>query len=187
MTLASPTRTNGARLIDREERLSAFIDAGLDTGNGDAPITLIARSTTSPVVRAVAAYARRSGRAVRAVFLDIDTTAEDHGEASILDLGLGEFRVLNDQRFGAAHEQLTLDNTRVWIGDSMRRDPAKRDAFEIYHDCHPAAHRDAVQSFNRVWKLAKPLAKRSKTIAPTEAVIAGEQRKTGRKPERFIG
>lgn len=168
---------------DRQERLAAFIDEVAQNEFGNAPLTIIARSTTSPVVQAVAEFARRSGRTVKAIFLEIDTIAEDQAEHSILDLASGEFRVLNDTRFGAAHEQLTLDSDRVWIGDCMRRDPAKRDAFEIYHECHPAAHREATASFARVWNIAKPLAKRIRAIAPAEAVIAGNVAVANAKPQ----
>lgn len=168
---------------ERQERLAAFIDEVAQDDFGNAPLTIIARSTTSPVVQAVAEFARRSGRPVKVVFLEIDAIAEDQAEHSILDLPTGEFRVLNDARFGAAHEQLTLDQDRVWIGDCMRRDPAKRDAFEIYHECHPLAHREASASFARVWNAAKPLAKRIRSIALTEAVIAGNAAAANAKPQ----
>ena len=68
---------------------------------------------------------------------------------SLLDISCGEFRVLGDPRFGAAHEQLVV-GTHVWTGDCLRRDPNKRDAFEVYHsdDASDPALRRRVRSKN---------------------------------------
>jgi len=45
----------------------------------------------------------------------------------------------------------------VWIGDIMRREPAKRDAFENYVDnCEKTANWAKV-AFQRLWAISKPL------------------------------
>ena len=70
--------------------------------------------------------------------------------ASLLDIICGEFRVLGDPRFGAAHEQLVV-STHVWTGDCLRRDPNKRDAFEVYYSDDAAVRLYAAGSFEKLW------------------------------------
>jgi len=56
-----------------------------------------------------------------------------------------------------AHEQLVLGPETCWIGDCMRRDPAKCDAYESYVEgCGEAAGCAAV-SFERLWLASQPL------------------------------
>jgi hypothetical protein len=51
-----------------------------------------------------------------------------------------EVRWARDPRLIEAHEQLVLGAQTCWIGDSMRRDPTKCDAFESYVEgCGEAA------------------------------------------------
>ncbi|PPC87349.1 MAG: hypothetical protein CTY39_02870, partial [Hyphomicrobium sp.] len=71
-------------------------------------------------------------------------------------------------------EQLVIGDAHVWIGDCMRRDPAKRDAFEIYHLNVTTATNNTSASFAKLWSSAKPL-KRSVTRAIAPASIVASQ------------
>ena len=69
-----------------------------------------------------------------------------------------------DVRLLDAHEQLILGPSSVWVGDCMRRDPAKRDAYECYaRDSYDTAIW-AKRSFDRVWTRARPV--RAGAMAP---------------------
>ncbi|MGQ0455598.1 MAG: hypothetical protein ACT4OU_00915 [Hyphomicrobium sp.] len=177
MRFDSPSRPVIDARTEKEVKLKSFIADAVAVHDGAAPLTLVARATDSPVARALAACISESGRsdlAVHLVLFDIDSIVEDHAAASILDLRACDVRVLHDVRFVSAHEQLVLSADRIWIGDCMRRDPQKRDAFEIYHsnDASCAAH--AVASFARLWAAAKPLARAiGRTLAP-EVIAAGQ-------------
>ena len=92
---------------------------------------------------------------------------------SLLDISCGEFRVLGDPRFGAAHEQLVV-GTHVWTGDCLRRDPNKRDAFEVYHSGDATIRLYAAASFEKLWAAARPIKPvRSGAVAP-EIIAAGQ-------------
>ena len=73
-------------------------------------------------------------------------------------------RVLFSQtnpRLADAHEQLVINDAACWVGDCMRRDPSKRDAFECYAPAHPEASRTAAVSFARLWGACEPVTLRS--------------------------
>lgn len=110
---------------------------------------------------------------VQAVLLDLDSLTDEPGRPSVLDLVNAEVRLLADVRFTAAHEQMVLSAGRLWLGDCMRRDPAKRDAFEIFHDVNTAAAQHACVSFSRLWAGAQPI-RRVRPLAP-EVVLAGQK------------
>ena len=68
-----------------------------------------------------------------------------------------------------AHEQLVLGPETCWIGDCMRRDPAKCDAFENFiEDCGEASG-CAIVSFERLWAISEVI---SAIPHPTAAMIA---------------
>ncbi len=178
MRFDTPSRLVMTCRSEKESKLAAFVLAGLTATDAPGVVTLVARGTDSPVASALVAALAQAGHGnvkVRIVLFDIDTIVEDHAAATILDVAGADIRVLPDSRFAAAHEQLVLGNARVWLGDCMRRDPAKRDAFAVFHDANVPAAQHAAQSFAKLWAVAKPL-KRSvrRTMAP-QALIAGQQ------------
>ena len=68
-----------------------------------------------------------------------------------------EIRWARHPRLIEAHEQLVLGPETCWIGDCMRRDPAKCDAYESYVEgCGEAAGCAAV-SFERLWLASQPM------------------------------
>jgi hypothetical protein len=158
---------------DKEAQLKDFaakdITARLAANTASAHVyTVIARAPDSPVIRALSALGGEliaSGIGIRAILMDLDLFIEDQHKPTLLELGNAEIRLLKDMRFAAAHEQLVLSPSRFWIGDCMRRDPAKRDAFEIFHEDNAAAARHAEISFSRLWAKGKPV-HRVKPLAP---------------------
>lgn len=162
MRLPLPPSNPALSREDKEAKLKAFITEALAIDGGRIDETrktysLVARSLASPVVKALHAATAdivAAGIAVRVVLFESEALADEPAQAALLDSSAIEIRVLNDQRFSAAHEQLTLDHGRVWIGDCMRRDPAKRDAFEMYHTGLPTMTAHAEGSFAKLWEKA---------------------------------
>lgn len=156
---------------EREAKLKDFIvkDMASRSAAGQTfTYTLIARGPDSPVARAAAALAHEFAAAnvtLRVVLLDLDAMTAEAGRASVLDMDHADIRLLTDVRFNAAHEQFVLNATDVWLGDCMRRDPTKRDAFEMFHENNSLAAQHAARSFEKLWASAQPV-RRLRPIAP---------------------
>jgi hypothetical protein len=144
---------------EKEARLKAFVSRHIEAlsaagaSRGVATYRLIALSTESPAARALQDLApelAKAGIAVEAVVFRRAAPVSSHG------LEHAERRFVNDVRFLDAHEQLVLDATTTWIGDCMRRDPLKRDAFELFSDRCPVTARHAARSFAQIWRAAGP-------------------------------
>jgi xanthine/CO dehydrogenase XdhC/CoxF family maturation factor len=163
---------------DKETRLKDFIAESLQAlaegPNSGGTVTMMVRSVDSPTARALhAALAESPCAALDIRVIVADTRVEDAALPSLRDMAGIEFRHLSDSRFGASHEQLVVGRTHVWIGDCLRRDPNKRDAFELYHKADPVARKCASVSFERLWARAKPtMAMKSADLAP-EIIPAG--------------
>jgi len=50
-----------------------------------------------------------------------------------------------------AHEQLVLGAMMSWSGDSMRREPSKRDAFELFRSSCEQSAEYGLRGFNMLW------------------------------------
>lgn len=168
-------------LSNREEkvsRLQSFISESLlSDGQKGCGLRLIAKSIDSPVAVALTAALRDVAVpkvALRVVLLETDGLTEASAAATLLDMRNADVRILQDVRFAAAHEQLTTGSARLWIGDCMRRDPAKRDAFELFHGSNAAAASHAEQSFDKLWSKAEPV----KRMVPAGVVVAGKKTRT---------
>lgn len=177
MRIASPPLLMMATRTDKEARLKDFISEGLarrpEGSASTEPITIVVRNPDSPAARAAfAALSERDlGVGVRVIFGE--TNVDDPMAASLLDIICGEFRILGDPRFGAAHEQLVV-GTHVWTGDCLRRDPNKRDAFEVYYPDDAASRLFAAGSFEKLWAAARPVKPiRADAVAP-EIIAAGQ-------------
>lgn len=72
-----------------------------------------------------------------------------------------------------AHEQLVLGVNMTWIGDCMRREPERRDAYETFHTFDNAAARQASGSFEALWAMstAVPGSLRRPVVAPAGAQV----------------
>jgi len=165
MRLRPPLRVSVTRHEEKEQKLQEFIFqhlAGAQHG-GDAShathLLIIARSLESPLVKAVAGLTNEitaAGLSARIILAQVDREPlpEEWGRAITFS---HEIRWAKHPRLIEAHEQLVLGPETCWIGDCMRRDPAKCDAYESYvEDCGEAAGCAAV-SFERLWLASQPL------------------------------
>jgi hypothetical protein len=178
MRISSPSRLMTMSRTDKETRLKDFIVESLtalaEGPCGSGAVTVMVRGTDSPTARALYAAISEVPHATLDVRVIVaDTRVEDAALPSLRDIAGIEFRLLSDPRFGASHEQLVVGRTHVWIGDCLRRDPNKRDAFELYHKADPIARQCATLSFEKLWARAKPLiSMKSAELAP-EIIAAG--------------
>jgi hypothetical protein len=169
MRMRTPLRVNVTRHEEKEQKLQEFLSQHVAAQNhgGDSPrsthLLVVARSLESPVVRAVVSLADEisaAGLAVRIILAHIDRDAllDDWGRSVAF---MHEVRWARHPRLIEAHEQLVIDAETCWIGDCMRRDPTKCDAYESFVEgCGEAAGCAAV-SFERLWTTCQPLVSRT--------------------------
>lgn len=177
----------GIDVVKREEKeikLKQFIEdclaiavaaAARSSGDSALEASLVVRSATSPVARALASVMEshiETPISVKAVIANADVT-EAAATAVPLDRLAAEVRILRDERLLNAHEQLVLGSSLTWVGDCMRRDPEKRDAYEFYGREADAAAAWARTSFDRLWAIAEPLTRAADTTA-AEDMADGE-------------
>jgi hypothetical protein len=183
MRLPTPPRIPIISREDREAKLKDFIAQAL-ASRREHPLdtygetfTLVARAPDSPVAQALLAMTQDIAAAkiaIRVVLFETEPLTEDHIQASLLDVSTVDVRMLTDHRFAAAHEQLSLGRGQVWTGDCMRRDPAKRDAFEMYHNADAAIAEQAGASFAKLWDKSVALRRVVATPAATSAMLANQ-------------
>lgn len=178
--------TPSARLVvaGREEKeatlhrfMVEFVQAVRD-GKAEAAgaWTILVRNLESPAARALAKAATEpefAGITIRAIVLETELSASDLTGSSLVDGECCELRSLRDPRLVAAHEQLVLGPSSVWIGDCMRRDPVKRDAFQMFHATNAAAARHSATSFERLWAKAAPVKPVGNPLVP--GLVAASQ------------
>ena len=169
MSLRPPLRVSVTRHEDKEQKLRAFLAhhiARVQHSADAAPVShllLIARSLESPVVRAITALSEEiaaAGLATRLILAHVDREPlpEDWGSTIAFT---HEIRWARHPRLVEAHEQLVLGPETCWIGDCMRRDPAKCDAYESYVEGCAEAERCSAVSFERLWLASQPLVRRT--------------------------
>jgi hypothetical protein len=159
MPTFTPPQMHVVRKEQKEARLKAFVGEQLavavEAGANGLELSILARSADSPVLKAVAAYSHaisRAGIKVRAVVVLTETGSE---EVEALLSG-ATVKLGCDLRLLDAHEQLALGGNVAWLGDCMRREPSKRDAYEVYSAECPETAALAHRSFARVWAFANP-------------------------------
>ncbi len=162
MTLNAKPRMDVVKREDKEEKLKAFISSYLTASgsrHSDQPWLLIARSAESPVVLALTALApaiKSAGFEIKVLLTSVAPNVPD----STAHIAIGfacELRVARDIRLLDAHEQLRIDDTTSWVGDCMRREPAKRDAYECHASgCSRTADWSA-KAFARLWEKSEPV------------------------------
>jgi hypothetical protein len=158
MMKLSPPRIDVVKREDKEEKLISFIRTAVARADHSIPLqlTVVARSTTSPVVRALARVLADIG--LRDADCRLILAMTDGGEFTAGSRSKCEFRWARQARLLDAHEQLVIDGNASWVGDCMRRDPTKRDAYECYAEQCAETSRFASMSFERLWTLSDQLA-----------------------------
>lgn len=177
MRVRPPLHVSVTRHGEKEQKLREFVQHHLQpSANGRAAaqgvLMVVARSVDSPVVKALLGLGKDIAAAqlpVRLILAQLegeqlpDSWEQDLGQLSC------EVRWARRPRLIEAHEQLVLGPETCWIGDCMRRDPAKCDAFENFvEDCGEAAG-CATVSFERLWVASEPL---SASTHPAPALMA---------------
>jgi hypothetical protein len=164
MSIETPSLLHGLSIAEKVSKLTAFIGEDLDAramhgmNVAGGCYLLIARSPESPVAQALRSHAARLAAMsirVRAIFSEVDSSkpADLLAPFSVPS----ECRLARDPRLLAAHEQLTLTATCTWVGDSMRRDPGKRDALERFAANCTQTGAHAVRSFESLWRATLPV------------------------------
>ena len=170
MRLRPPLRMSVTRRGEKEQRLGEFIAEHLAEAQESplqpgSELLLVARSVESPVVKAVSAHAAQivaAGYSVRLIVAQADRDSMPRGWvlSDVVDVDC-EVRWARKPRLIEAHEQLVLGPETCWIGDSMRREPAKCDAYESYADACAKTAASALVSFERLWQTCEPLLART--------------------------
>jgi hypothetical protein len=173
--MKSAPRMDVVKREAKEDKLKEFISTHLATMSANAPTiwSLIARSSHSPVVKALNALAPEITKAqvtVRAILAVLDNGTVD-AQAETMMLCATECRVAGNPRLIEAHEQLVLSATTCWIGDSMRREPDKRDAYECYAVDHALTAKWSTTSFSRLWDASDAIVPRAVTVAAVAADV----------------
>ena len=164
-TKTPPPLPSVVKREDKVDSLRTFISAFFVTGSVGAPhheITVVARSAESPVTRALTSLAAdiaSRGLSVRAIFLQPEPEKVNAGWF-VTGPEIAFHRVLRwakNPRLADAHEQLVLDDKICWIGDCMRRDPSRRDAYENFVNGDALTAKTIATSFSRLWDASVPL------------------------------
>lgn len=154
---------------DKIDTLSTFLRSFWLMPRADGQpreITVVARSAESPVARTiVASGAEIAARdiVVRAIFAQLEPEKTNVGW-SVAGPEVAfrrELRWARNPRLADAHEQLVLDGETCWVGDCMRRDPVRRDAFEHFINGDAMTSATLALSFKRLWQASEPLVIRS--------------------------
>ncbi|MBL8567415.1 MAG: hypothetical protein JNM89_17025 [Hyphomicrobiaceae bacterium] len=169
------------RVIKKEEKEAQLRDhiaahiariATVAPGGKSYAYRLVVRSHESPVVRALAALSHDLAAANIRICAVIALPGAERSPAWPDELNaLTECRAARDVRLLDAHEQLWLGDETCWIGDCMRREPAKRDAYECYGiGCRETAA-GVSRAFELFWRKGAPAAT-GQIPAPVEAISA---------------
>jgi len=154
---------------DKEAKLKSFVRSFVEQAQvrcetipADSTVLLIARSIDSPVAKAVASLVHEGVITMPVkLILALPPRQAVEGDNSFETfsalVGSNGGRIVRDIRLFDAHEQLVLGPSASWVGDCMRRDPMKRDAYECYAaDCIKTAGWTKT-SFNRLWDACEPM------------------------------
>lgn len=161
---------------DKEQRLRQFVLAGLGACRLEGrTIDVVARSLESPVIRALCALqagGELGGIGIRIVVVESSLSFGPLPVSKPPTVALENCvaRQIKDRRVLDAHEQMVLSSSIFWVGDCMRRDPSRRDAFETTSMFGVRAAAFAAASFEKLWLRATPmlLTQAVATSAPAE-------------------
>lgn len=131
-------------------------------------VSIIARSPVSPVMLAMQATAddlRSRNVEVRVVFTDVDPEKALRSTWQAMTMLAPDrehtdlIRWANAPAILEAHEQMVMGDRMCWLGDAMRREPGRRDAFDIFEADAQRTCSLALKSYARMWEHARPVPK----------------------------
>ncbi|MEM6496690.1 MAG: hypothetical protein AAF709_08190 [Pseudomonadota bacterium] len=163
MQTKSPPRMQVVKCDDKKDKLIAFIsehfERRMSAGDDGSPdeLQVVALSVNSPVVGALQYFAARQEIAGAKIQLIVADTSSEELLQQLAVFDTISVRWAQNIRLLDAHEQLVLSDSCCWTGDCMRREPAKRDAFECFADDCKETARWARISFDRLWSVSIPL------------------------------
>jgi hypothetical protein len=171
--------SNFVKHTEKQENASRFIGFYLDRLSiaaeptlGQRTACMIVRSAASPMARALlAAITECESLAVRVEVMFVKAEPADQ-MALWLDIAARndamdpfvQLRKAGHPALCDAHEQLVLGTTFSWQGDSMRRDPETRDAFETFECFNSEAARRATRTFQVLWPKGEKLVAARRSI-----------------------
>jgi hypothetical protein len=157
---------------EKQENVSRFAGYFLDrlslvdsASRDQRTVTLIARSPASPVARSMFASMRECQALDVRFQLAFALLEPAEQMADWMDLSIeeaagapmAELRWLRHPSLSDAHEQMVLGLGLSWHGDSMRRDPETRDAFETFECFNVEAARRTNLAFQHIWRICEPV------------------------------
>ncbi len=150
------------------QRYIEWLDEAGPTSREARLVSIIARSPMSTVMLAMQAAAddlRKQNVEVRVVFSDVDPEkalrsawramkmlAPDREHTDLV-------RWANAPAVLEAHEQMIMGDRMCWLGDAMRREPGRRDAFDIFEADALGNCSLALKSYAGMWRHAQPVPK----------------------------
>ena len=154
------------------ERFSSIVSTylnRLETKGGslrERSLTLIARSPSASVARALIPHARELEReqvCVQLIFAKlspIELLAELASALNLIaprnDRG-GSVRLIKTPALLHAHEQMVLGSSTTWTGDMLRRCEENRNGLDLLEEDASGSVRLAQFAFNAIWSIAKPV------------------------------
>lgn len=180
MNFKTPARMVVVKKEEKESKLHELITAALAAASpstGALELRVLALSLSSPVavaVRALAPELKRAGVEARIILVKPPAAAD----AALVETRA--LRQLADTRCHDAHELLVIGTDTAWIGDSLRREPAGRDSFELHALNDTDTALSAARSFDRLWERAIPAAPRE---LETALSLAASLSALGNSPE----
>lgn len=165
-----------AQIVRRDEKLSrmmeflriSFPQARSEDPEARTTIDMIARSAASPVLRATVATVLEADYPMVAVRIILAERPDTISES--LSMLAPTIRYMPTSRLFDVHEQLVIGDSGAWIGDSMRRDPLKLDAYERFLTADAEATAWATLAFDRLWSIARPAETRAFKVILDDAV-----------------
>ena len=139
----------------KEQQFKEFIRNGIASSVGaKQPILLLVRSPACMAARALFSISGElaiAGNGAQVIFAGgAVATSGDAWNLNFDPQFIHETRLLRDVRYLDGHEQLVCGTGHVWFGDSMRREPDKRDAFSSYVSANSELSSRARMTFARI-------------------------------------
>ncbi|MDA7946876.1 MAG: hypothetical protein MPJ78_05310 [Hyphomicrobiaceae bacterium] len=150
------------------QRYFAWLDETRPTSQAARVISITARSPASPVMLALQASAedlQSRNVFVRAVLSDVDPEKALHSAWQVMSMlapnreHVDMVRWANAPAILEAHEQMIMGDRMCWLGDAMRREPGRRDAFDIFEADAQRTCSLALNSYTAMWRHARPVPK----------------------------